>query len=402
MGVKSLLDYLRKQCEEIVQKGELTELKGQRVAIDIATVNYAYKSRYISKVAPKLNLLLEDIDYGKCTVYMFKEILHLLNQVLIAAICPVMVFDGTAPALKDGTKRDRAGKSDKKKRKIAMLRRIGNALVAGNYVPQEGDLEFLRSFKTPITTLDLLRDRLLIEIKSFIVISRDDQLKLQAIFSAIGVPYVVAESEAEKTCSLMAKRKDVAAVYTTDSDCLMYGCPIMISKLTYGVTARIPVPPKMEVYSFTNVLAVTGLTETQFMQFCIMCGTDFNDNSPGFGPKSNHDLLLTFGSIPKIREAKQLLQDALDIQPWLKLGPIEKLLVGFNPDVLHYEEVRHFLTYPETYDRNALNIRISDRQFETCSKTLNEILTQEVFAQLLDLCKKIIEKLKGVAAIMKQ
>lgn len=401
MGVKGLLIFLRSLCKEILQTAELTDLKGYRIAFDIAVINYALKSRYISKVAPKLNLLLEDIHYDKCTDYMFREILKMMDQVLIAGVCPVMVFDGTAPVLKNGTKRDRAGKSNKKKDRIATLRRIGNALVAGTYAATEEDLAFLRSFKTPITTLDLLRERLLIEIKSWIVITKEDQLKLQSIFAAIGIPYIVAESEAEKTCSLMAKRRDVAAIYTVDSDCLMYGCPIMLSKFTYGVTARIPVPPKMEAYSFANVLQVTGMTETQFMEFCIMCGTDFNPNSPGFGPKSNYDLLMAVGSIAKIREAKQKLHDALAIQPWLKLGPIEKLLLSFDPTVLNYEEVRHFLTYPETYSRDALQIRISDRQFETSSKTLNDILGQETFAQLMEVCRRIIEKLKVVAVSMK-
>jgi len=401
MGVKSLLIFLRSICKEILQTAELTELKGYRVAFDVAVTNYAYKSRYISKVAPKLNLLIEDVDYAKASDYMLKEVLKMLDQVLIAGICPVMVFDGKAPDLKNGTKRDRAGKSNKKKDRIVNLRRIGNALVAGTYVSTEEDMAFLKSFKTPITTLDLLRERLLIEIKGFIVISKEDQLKLQSIFASIGVPYIVAETEAEKTCSLMAKRRDVAAIYTSDSDCLMYGCPIMISKLTYGVTARIPVPPKIEVYSFANVLAATGMTETQFMQFCVMCGTDFNPNSPGFGPKSNYDLIMALGSIEKIRAAKQKVHDMVDIQPWLKLGPIEKLLISFDPTVLNYEEVRHFLTYPETYSREALKIRVSERQFETAAKSLNDVLGQETFSQVLDLCKRIMEKLKGVALIMK-
>lgn len=395
MGVKGLLMYLRERQAEIVQTTELTDFKGYRIAIDNAVLTYQYKSQYISANSGKINLFKETIDYAKATEYMIKKILELISQILIAGVCPVMVFDGKAPALKNGTKRDRAAKANKKKDRIANLKRLGLALCENPAYPiSEEDVAFLRSFKKPITTIGDIEKRLEIETNGFVVITPEDQRQLQTILTAMGVPWLIAESEAEKTCSIMARRRDVIAVFTTDSDSLMYGCPIMINEITFRTTARIPAPPRCQCYSFINVLQVMDMTESQFLDFCIISGTDFNPNPPGFGPASIYLLLKYFGSIKNIIKAQEVLRQAKAINPWLKYNKIEKLVDKFDATILNYDEVRCFLTWPVTYDLKRLEI--VHQEVTVAEQHLTESLGAENFKGIQEVVGKIMSRLKTV------
>jgi flap endonuclease-1 len=402
MGVKKLLLFLRQLCGEIVQVVGLEEMRGYRIALDLAVKAYAYKSEYISKVAPKLDLIYQEVDYNETTWFMIRQVLKLCSNITAAGCCPVGVFDGKAPELKSATKKDRGAKAQKNKNRIAGLRRIGRALLEDqSYTPGTEDIEFLRSFPKPISSIDDIRDRLLTEIKQHIVVTADDYQKLAAIFANVGLPYVFAQDEAEKTCAIMARHRDAIAALTTDSDCLIYGCPIMIEKLQYSGSATVPVPPKAHCYSFANVLKVTGLTNSQFIEFCIMCGTDFNPNPPGFGPDTSLELLLFYGSLTKMKEVQTDLNERLASNPWLKMTKEERILLGYDFSVLNYDEVRCFLTAPVTYDKSFLKIKTEDNQYERCFIGLTKLFGADVFSKMDDIVKKLIERLKNLSKVMK-
>lgn len=402
MGIKGLLAFLRKINPEIRQEVELTTMRGYKIAIDVAVRAYAYKSEYISRVAPKLDLLYEDVDYKEATNFMFHQILKLYSNVVLAGCLPVSVFDGKPPALKDGTKKDRAAKASKKRSRIADLRRIGRALLEDpKYVPSEEDVAFLNGLPTPVRTVDDIRKRLLIDVKAFISVSADDYLRFSVILANIGMPYLFAESEAEKTCAIMARHRDVLAVLTTDSDCLVYGCPIMIEKVKYSQSATVPVPPKIYCYSFRNVLSVLDLSNAQFIEFCNLCGTDFNNNSPGFGPETNLKIIKHFGSIKTIVETQAALKLKIDMNPWTKTTPEEKLILGFEYETLNHEAVIDFFIAPITYDRSSLQLRVEEDSFERAFDTLNQLLGPDVLARLTPLIKKLIERLRNLAKFLK-
>lgn len=402
MGIKSLLKFLRDRNSEIVQTFDLALLKGYRIAIDIAVLAYQMKSQYISKVAYKLDLVNEEIDYHAASNYMMRHILRTLDAILVAGCVPVVVFDGKPPELKAGTKKDRTAKANKKKNNIAELKRLCRGLLGKEpFSLTESDLAFLRTFKKPIRTIDDMKKRLETEVRAYISITPQDYVQLSAIFSSIGLPYIHAESEAEQTCSQMARHRDVIAIFTTDSDCLVYGCPIMINKISVGQSARIQSSPKVECYTFNNVLSTMNMTNSQFIDFCIGCGTDFNKNPSGYGPEKIYELITTYGSITKIDAAQCAMRSQIEIQMLPNPTKADKLLLGFNIATLNYDAVRCFFTRPVNYDRNALKIRVDDNQFERAFDSLNTLLGAENFIQIMDVCKKIVERLHAAAKIMK-
>lgn len=398
MGVKGLLEYLRKRNVAILQKCSLAEFKGYRIAVDVAILAYKMKYQFISKMSDKIDFVNEDLDYDACLNYMNRNILKVIDGILSAGCVPVIVFDGPPLALKKGTKAKRYDELTRKKFVISELRRLYKGLSSGSdFILTSNDVEFLKSFKPAIEDLEGIKQTLLKQIKQLVEVSSEDYQQLSFILTALGVPNFRAQCEAEKTCSQMVKHKDAIALLTTDSDALMYACPIVITKYTSGTGIRVKTAPTLECYTFTNVLEVLDLTHSQFVDFCIMCGTDFNDNSPGYGVESNYLLIKTYGSIAKMKEEKSKL--ALKLHSTMTKA--EKMLFKYEFEILNYNEVRNYVTTPPTYNKDCLKIRHVEDQYEKVVDCLSITMGDRKFNQISDLCKNIVAGLSAVSKFCK-
>lgn len=399
MGIKNLLSYMRELDARIVKYVNMEEMKGSRIAVDVAVLTYSTKSQFITADAHQKDLIFQEIDYEGADRFMLTEILKIFNQIIAAGCCPVGVFDGTAPTLKQGTKKDRLQKGETRRTKIANLRRIGRALLDPivGYTPNEEDVAFLGSFKKQITNMEELRTRLSTEVRGNIVITSDDRARLWTLLTAIGIPCVQAQSEAEQTCAQMTRHHHTMATVTTDSDCLVYGCSIMISKLLFNRSSTSLTPPRCEVYLFSDALAVLGLTNSQFIDFCILCGTDFNKNIPGFGASKNHELILEFGSIPNIIAARKTLLSEIEGKRAPKLTKWQKLIIAFDDSHLNYDAVRCFFTSPVEYNGEHLNPMVSEEQFQKHKPALLGFLGEKLWGAVEIYCREMMPRLEIVA-----
>ena len=131
-----------------------------------------------------------------------------------------------------------------------------------------------------------------------VTIKAEDMEEILALCATLNMPFYIAKQEAESMCSYLARAGKVDAVITEDSDVLAYGVPCWVSSVEYdGTCTRI----LME-----DIVREMGLTEEQFLDFCIMCGTDFNETVPKIGPVGAYQGLLKLGSIEKICEERQI------------------------------------------------------------------------------------------------
>jgi 5'-3' exonuclease len=83
-----------------------------------------------------------------------------------------------------------------------------------------------------------------------------------------------------------------AASFSTDTDNLTYGCPLVITGFngSGGVS----------VISINDVLACLDMSYREFVDLCIMAGCDYNDNIPKIGIGKSHKLLKEYHSIDNI------------------------------------------------------------------------------------------------------
>lgn len=116
----------------------------------------------------------------------------------------------------------------------------------------------------------------------------------------MGVDVIDAKGEAEATCSRLAAggRQGVTMVGSDDIDCLAFGAPSMIKKLAVGGAKTI-----MKQVSLQPALDGLKLTHAQFIDLCILLGSDYSPSIPGVGPKRALELIRKYGDLDVIIKA---------------------------------------------------------------------------------------------------
>jgi 5'-3' exonuclease len=96
----------------------------------------------------------------------------------------------------------------------------------------------------------------------------------------------------------------VDAVYSSDSDNLAYGCPRVIVGPPMMMFDQVSKEYQHQVTSIeiADVLQAMQISYPMFLDFCIMCGCDYNTNIPNVGPVKALKLITTHESIDAIPE----------------------------------------------------------------------------------------------------
>lgn len=132
-----------------------------------------------------------------------------------------------------------------------------------------------------------------------------------ALIQALGVPCLLppADSpvEAESLCSTLYALGIADYVVSEDSDVTVYGAPLLRQiGVAHGGSAKLNKDGSERRKQGMNVLdpkavrTALGLTHAQFVDFCLLCGTDFTDRIPNIGPMTALNLARRFGSIEAI------------------------------------------------------------------------------------------------------
>lgn len=110
----------------------------------------------------------------------------------------------------------------------------------------------------------------------------------------MGIPVVRALGEAEMTCCALLNKNMVCTIMSRDTDHLVLGCSNLIISLG---------PNSVEQLNLTKLLTKLRLTHRQFVDFCILCGNDYNmPNYNGYTkclmqPEKALDIIQTYNSI---------------------------------------------------------------------------------------------------------
>jgi len=154
-----------------------------------------------------------------------------------------------------------------------------------------------------------------------ITVTEDDILKIKEFLELVKIPYFDAELEAETTCVDLCKRGKVDFVISEDSDVFAYGCPLTVKDINTNDGRCVAI-----VYD--DILSGLEMTENTFLDFCIMCGCDYNSNIPLIGCK----------------KAFSFMKEHKDIDVFISSGVCKK-----DHTVLNHVRVRElFMEYAKT------------------------------------------------------
>jgi len=124
---------------------------------------------------------------------------------------------------------------------------------------------------------------------------------LKNIFKKYSIDFIVAEHDAEKECAKMCNDGRADFVVSSDGDALVFGAPEVIINLSVSKTKQ----KSIKIINSAKILLSLGLTRLQFVDFCILCGSDYTDKIKGIGPKKALEIIKKYNSLDNwIRQEK--------------------------------------------------------------------------------------------------
>jgi len=198
---------------------------------------------------------------------LFYKILIFLENSMI----PIFVFDGKAPELKNKTIEKRTSRKSKAEKKLKELS------------DSEGE-EYIKTFKQTFKP------------------TKDNIHEVQVMLDLMGIPFIVAPGEADVVCAWMAARHDangkryVKGVCSDDSDMLALGAPYLFKDMLRFMSKNKPI----KIISLDKALVKMNLTMKQFVDLCVLLGTDYCENIKGIGPKNAFKLIRQYGTLEKV------------------------------------------------------------------------------------------------------
>ena len=312
MGIKDLNPFLRTRAPKAFRLVKISDFRRKRIAIDATLIIYqSFAAAFTGIVKTDIrdadlmndNLFSRERDpatgeylcpnYRKAIFYVFNRVNGLVWEMYYNGITPIFVHDGEAIHEKNSYARER--RKQVRDSTAARVSALKQQILDTPILERAGNSDFASLRK------------LLAQVQ-FVKPYEDFDQIFKHVQEGLGAPVIKAPNEAEKFCAFLAGKGVAAASFSTDTDSYVFGAPIVISDIdqetknaNYAkmVAAAgeenertgdsIYVSRKQSATHFTAVITPVimrelGLTQRQFVDFCIMLGCDFNSRVPGVGP----------------------------------------------------------------------------------------------------------------------
>lgn len=304
MGIKMLNKFLKRHIPQVFKQVSFSEYTNKKIAIDVNLYLYYFKC-------------LNGDDWLNRFYYMITT----FNRYNIHCI---YIYDTRAPKEKFIKQQDRKQRKNNAKDKIEMIKTDLESFEKNNQISDLlSNIMKKYSHRELIPTIN--KEVILSEIKRLeiqtIGISYEEVLASKKLLALMNISYVDSSNEAETLCSYMCIYNQVDAVLSNDTDVLAYGAPTFLTQLNLNSETFIEL-------NFTEILNTLEFTKDQFLDFCIMCGTDYNKNIYRIGVEN------AFKYIKKFKSIEEALKE------------INKKYPKSDSNVLNYVRVREIFSIP--------------------------------------------------------
>ncbi|AYV86162.1 MAG: Flap endonuclease 1 [Solumvirus sp.] len=296
MGITGFMTWLRKYCPEAIGTVPLSNFKGH--SIDIDAHYWAYENMSIIRkkmiaIDPLDNL---EPDESKISEAFNKAALDFVKCMLEHGVTPTFVFDGdekydpsighvNMSAAKKDTMMARREERKVKKDKMVVLK---NVLMAMDPLSIDSGL------KTEYRKL----------LGDLVEFGGTKIQTLKEVLMAVGVTCLQARYDGEQLCSMRAREGKCAAVFSNDTDNIVYGCPVLFTEYVKS-SERDSQGRYIKTCSVINNRILTqklendGVNTAMFIDFCITSKCDYNEKIPGIGPMTAFKLVKEHKCIEK-------------------------------------------------------------------------------------------------------
>ncbi|KAL7414298.1 PIN domain-like protein [Mrakia frigida] len=260
MGIKGLTALIGEEAPKAMTEHDIKTMFGRKVAIDASMSLY----QFLIAVRQKDGEMLMN-DAGEVTSHLMGTFYRTIRMV-DHGIKPCYVFDGKPPDMKKGVLNKRFEKREEAK--------------AGEEEAKEtGTVE----------EIDKMNRR---QVR----VTREQNLECQKLLKLMGIPVVVAPSEAEAQCAELARGGKVYGAGSEDMDTLTFNSPILLRHLTFSEAKKAPIAE----INLARVLEGMNMEMDQFVDLCILMGCDYVEPIKGVGPSTAVKLIREHGSLKKV------------------------------------------------------------------------------------------------------
>jgi 5'-3' exonuclease len=281
MGIKGIKELLKKYSDFEV-KEPINAYSGKIILVDASFFVCKYK-------AVQKN--------------MFEEaFMNLFITLKENDIKSVFVFDGKSPEEKNNEKLKRANRKKAQYERVEKLEldllKYKNSKEISQDLWNINKKKVLPSKLLPNETFFSYSkvEAYVKQLRSQIINVSDKDFKiLRELLTLFGIPYITAKGEAEILCSKLVKNNYADAVLTKDSDVLACCSHTMLSDINLSNN-------EFTVIKLQKILDFLELDENSWIDLCIMCGTDFNENIPNIGPIRSFNFIKKYKTLEKISE----------------------------------------------------------------------------------------------------
>jgi len=188
-----------------------------------------------------------------------------------------------------------------------------------------------------------------------VFISREKIEEFKIFIQDLGLPNIIADDEAENLASSLCVEGIVSCVWSADTDTLPLGASL-VGKGFDKVDNKIC----LDTICIKKALEKLEWTEEEFRDFCILLGTDFNDNLAGIGPSKAQILINKYRNLETVESSTK-----------------------HNCYGLKYKEVRGQLTcYKTKYNKEDLKIN-KEIDKDSIEEKYREIINLQSFLNLV-------------------
>ncbi|KIW65093.1 flap endonuclease 1 [Phialophora macrospora] len=262
MGIKQLYHVIAEEAPEAIKTGEIKNHFGRKVAIDASMSIYSFLIAVRSDGQQLMS------DTGETTSHlmgMFYRTLRIVDN----GIKPLYVFDGAPPKLKSGELAKRFARKNEASEQHEEAKETGTA-------------EEVEKFS-----------------RRTVRVTREHNEECRRLLKLMGIPFIVAPTEAEAQCAVLARAGKVYAAASEDMDTLTFNSPILLRHLTFSEQRKEPI---QEIH-LDKTLEGLNMDRNQFIDLCILLGCDYLDPIPKIGPNTALKLIREHGSLEKVVES---------------------------------------------------------------------------------------------------
>ena len=280
MGINNFNQFLREKCPSIYEEIHLSEYAYKRISIDISLYMHKFKA--------------------VCGDRWLSAFVNLVACLRRNEIHCAFIFDGKAPIEKINEQAKRRKDREKLENNVFILEEALDEYHKTGIIDKCLQELYNRS-KSPGRLLtkgkgidiNWITKKIEQKRNQLYTITPEDFNIAKELFDILKVPYYTAPTEAEKMCSMLCIDKKVCAVLSEDTDVIAYGTPVFLTKIDTSKDTAVRITQQ-------DVLNGLEFNRESFLDFCIMCGTDYNSNVPKIGIKTAYKYISKHGTIENI------------------------------------------------------------------------------------------------------